>query len=274
MKLSIIIVNYDTGPLTAACIESILRQELPFSFEIIVIDNASHDESASHLTSDFPEITVLANDKNVGLAAGVNRGLAAAKGDYYLILNPDIIVLPKALETLVSFLQKHKDVGMVGGQLISPNGEIQDSCYRFYTPLTVIYRRTWLGKTRRGRQDVARLLMKDFDHRSVRDVDWLMGACLLVRGAAVREVGGMDERFFLYFEDVDWCRRFWEAGWRISYVPQAQFSHYHQRSSEQRGIFRLLSNWILREHIKSAFKYFSKHRGKVLPRQETLGGQL
>jgi GT2 family glycosyltransferase len=274
MKLSIIIVNYNTGPLTAACIESILRQTLPFSVEIIVIDNASRDESVSHLKSDFPEITVLANDRNVGLAAGVNKGLSVARGTYYLILNPDIIVLPGALEKLVSWLEAGPRVGMAGGQLISPNGEIQDSCYRFYTPLTVIYRRTWLGKTRRGRKDVARLLMKDFDHRAVREVDWLMGACLLVRAKAVREVGGMDERFFLYFEDVDWCRRFWEAGWRISYVPEAQFSHYHQRSSEQRGLVHLLSNWILREHIKSAIKYFWKHRGKPLPRQEAPASEV
>jgi len=274
MKLSIIIVNYNTGPLTAACITSILQQELPFGFEIIVVDNASRDESVSHLQSDFPEINVLANDQNAGLAAGVNKGLSIASGTYFLILNPDIIVLPGALEKLIEYLATEKEVGMVGGQLISPNGEIQDSCYRFYAPLTVIYRRTWLGKTRRGNKDVARLLMKDFDHRSTRDVDWLMGACLLVRAKAVREVGGMDERFFLYFEDVDWCRRFWEAGWRITYVPAAQFSHYHQRSSEQRGVWRLFTNWILREHIKSAFKYFWKHRGKPLPRQEAPAGEI
>jgi N-acetylglucosaminyl-diphospho-decaprenol L-rhamnosyltransferase len=265
MKLSVIIVNYNTGPLTAACIESILQQKLSFRPEIIVVDNASSDESVAHLSSDFPEVIVLANEQNLGLAAGVNAGLARARGTYCIILNPDIIVLNGALERMVSYFEQHPAVGMVGGQLISPNGEVQDSCYRFYAPMTIIYRRTWLGQTKRGRREVARFLMKDFDHASTRDVDWLMGACLMVRQAAVRELGGMDERYFLYFEDVDWCRRFWELGWHISYLPQARFSHYHQRSSEQRGIMHLLGNWIVREHIKSAVKYFWKHRGKPLP---------
>jgi len=265
MKLSIIIVNYNTGPVTRACIESILKQKLPFKFEIIVVDNDSSDESVVYLRSDFPEITVIANERNMGLAAGNNTGIARAQGAYYLILNPDVIVLPGALENLVAYMEEHEQVGMAGGQLLSPNGTIQASCYRFYTPLTIVYRRTPLGKTMRGKSEVARFLMKDFDHKTVRDVDWLMGACLMLRANAVNDVGGMDERYFMYFEDIDWCRRFWEAGWRITYLPSAQLSHYHQRSSGG-GILGILTNRIAREHVVSAIKYFWKYRGKPLPR--------
>ena len=217
------------------------------------------------LRSDFPEITVIANKENLGLAAGVNTALAVAKGSYYLVLNPDMIALPGSVHNLVAFMDKNPDVGIAGGKLISPNGKLQYSCYGFYTPMTIFYRRTFLGKTPTGKQAIRTFLMKDFDHASEKDVDWLMGACLMVRKKAYEQVGGMDELFFLYFEDVDWCRRFWAKGWRVTYVPQAVFSHFHQRSSEGGALLGILTNRPTREHIKSAFKYFWKFRGQSLP---------
>lgn len=264
MRVSIIIVNYNTGPLTRACVESLLKQKLPYELEIIVVDNASSDESVSFLRSDFPEITVIANKENLGLAAGVNTALAKASGSYYLVLNPDIIVQPDAIERMVEYLKENLDVGIVGGRLLSPNGRLQYSCFRFYTPMTILHRRTWLGKTNWGKRGVASFVMRDYDHKSVRNVDWLMGSCLMLRAAAVRQVGGMDERFFMYFEDVDWCRRMWQAGWRVVYLPTAEFSHYYQRSSRRGGVIGILTNRVMREHIKSAGKYFWKYRGKIL----------
>jgi N-acetylglucosaminyl-diphospho-decaprenol L-rhamnosyltransferase len=266
IKLSVIIVNYNTGALTKECVESLLKQETSFNIEIIVVDNASSDESVSFLRSDYPEIKVIESKKNLGLAGGVNFGIEEARGKYYLVLNPDIVVLPGALKYMIEWLDKNNDVGMIGGQLVSPNGRIQNSCYRFYTPMTIIYRRTWLGKTKKGVKAVRRFLMKDYDHRVVKDVDWLMGACLMVRAEVVDQIGGMDDKFFLYFEDVDWCRRVWGAGWRVVYVPEAKFSHYHQRSSEKSGVLSLITNWIVREHIKSAIKYFWKYRNTQSPR--------
>ncbi|MDP3997168.1 MAG: glycosyltransferase family 2 protein [Candidatus Andersenbacteria bacterium] len=264
-KLSIIIVNYNTGALTHSCVESLLADKLPAGTEIIVVDNASSDESVSFLRSDFPEIRVIVNHKNKGLAYGVNRGIAAANGKYYLFLNPDIIALPGGVGTLVDFMDRNQKVGVAGGKLLSPNGKLQYSTFRFYTPRTILSRRTWLGQTKRGQEIEDTFLMKDFDHESVRDVQWLMGSCLMVRAEAVRAVGGMDERFFLYFEDVDWCRRFWETGWRVTYVPQANFSHFHQQSSRQNSLFGIIINWSTREHIWSAIKYFWKYRGKEIP---------
>ena len=266
MQLSIIIVNYNTGALTSACIESCLQQRLPRPTEVIVVDNNSTDNSVAFLRSDFPEVTVIDNPRNQGLAAGVNLALRAAKGKYCLLLNPDIIALPGSIMTLVDFISNHQDVGMLGGQLLSPNGSVQYSCFRFYKLSTIIYRRTILGRTRWGKREINRFLMRDFDRTQVRDVDWLMGSCLLLRTAAIAEVGGMDERFFLYFEDVDWCRRFWQAGWRVIYVPQARFSHFHQRASRRGTIGGPFTNWATREHIRSAIKYFSKYRGTRYPR--------
>lgn len=266
MRLSIIIVNYKSAVLTKACLESLLQQPLPKDTELVVVDNDSQDDSASLLRADFPEVRVLVSPKNLGMAGGVNIGLREVHGEYYLILNPDIIVLPGALKALLEFMDVHPEVGLAGGKLISPNGQLQASCYRFYRWATIVYRRTVLGKTMRGRKEVDRFLMKDFDHATVAEVDWLQGACLLARARAVEQVGGMDQRFFMYFEDVDWARRFWQAGWRVNYVPQAIFSHYHQRSSELASLFGLLTNRVARAHVASALKYFWKYRGVPLPR--------
>lgn len=268
MKLSIIIVNYNTGALTKALVESLLTQKLPDQTEIIVVDNDSKDESVSFLRSDFPEIVVIENEKNVGLAAGVNTGIAHASGEYYLVLNPDMIAFDGAPLLLTQFMDENPNVGMSGGKLVSPNGKLQYSCYRFYRPITILYRRTWLGKTNAGKREVARFLMKDFNHAAVRDVDWLMGACLMVRSEIVQQIGGMDEQFFLYFEDVDWCRRVWEAGYRVTYVPDAKFSHYYQQSSKRGSIFTFFVNKAARAHIVSAFKYFWKYWGKPHPHKE------
>ena len=264
MKLSIVIVNYKMWQLTRALVESLLK-DLPKSTEIIVVDNNSGDDSVYLLRSDFPEITVIDNPENMGLAAGVNVALKKAKGSYYLVLNPDMVALPGSVQTLIDFMDANPLVGVAGGKLISPNGKLQYSCYRFYTVMTIIYRRTFLGKTARGKKMISNFLMKDFDHAEIKDVDWLMGACLMVRKKAMEKVGKMDEQFFLYFEDVDWCRRFWEKGWRVTYVPSAVFSHFHQRSSERNAIIGILTNRPTREHIKSAFKYFWKFRGKEEP---------
>lgn len=255
--------------LTRALVESILHDDsLPQNTEIIVVDNNSGDDSVYLLRSDFPEITVIDTNENLGLAAGVNIGIAHATGDYYLVLNPDMVALPGSVHALMEFMDKNPDVGIAGGKLISPNGKLQYSCYRFYTPMTIVYRRTFLGKTSAGKAATRSFLMKDFDHADVRDVDWLMGACLIVRKKALQEVGGMDERFFLYFEDVDWCRRMWEKRWRVTYFPTAVFSHFHQRSSERGALLGIFFNRPTREHIKSAFKYFWKFRKKkVLVRQ-------
>ncbi len=261
--------------LTRALVESLLKDPTTLklrgagesiSTEIIVVDNNSGDDSVYLLRSDFPEITVIDNKENLGLAAGVNVGIKHATGTYYLVLNPDMIALPGSVQTLVDFMDKNPAVGIAGGKLISPNGKLQYSCYKFYTPMTIVYRRTLLGKTDSGKATTRAFLMKDFDHKEITDVDWLMGACLIVRKKACDEVGGMDEQFFLYFEDVDWCRRMWEANWRVTYVPQAVFSHFHQRSSEKGALLGIFFNRPTREHIKSAIKYFVKFRGKNVPK--------
>ncbi len=178
-----------------------------------------------------------------------------------MILNADLILFKDALWQMIEYLENNPQIGLLGPQLLNFNGSIQDSAYRFYRPLTIIYRRTFLGRTKMGKADLDRFLMKDRDHRVPFDVDWLLGAALMVRRRALEEVGLMDERFFLYFEDVDWCRRYHDAGWRVVYLPAAKMHHYHGRVSKKRnGLGDILFNKYAWIHIASAIKYFLKYK--------------
>lgn len=260
MKLSIVIVNYKSGRLAKACVESIHRSTPRVPYEVIVVDNASPDDSQELLATEVPNVRFLPQTENLGFARGVNVGIAAAQGEFILILNPDIIVLNGAVDRLLDFAHAHPHAAVLAGQLLNPNGSVQDSLFRFYTPFTILARRTPLGMLPFGRRHLQRVLLRDGDRTSARPVDWVLGACMLVRRSALEKVGEMDGRFFLYFEDMDWCRRFWEAGFEVWYVPDARFAHHHKRASAQEaGLFALLQP-ITRIHIASGIKYFWKYR--------------
>lgn len=266
MRLSIIINHYKTRELLRLCLYSI-HKNVGGEFEIIVRDGEAQDETAQVLREEFPDVLYLPEERNVGFARLVNGGLEVAKGVFLLNINADIVIPePGSVEALVGYLENHPDVGMVGPKLLNVNDAVQRSAFRFYRPLTLLYRRTFLGKTPWGRRDLARLLMRDvvFRDDTPLPVDWLMGSAMLVSRRAVERVGVLDDRFFMYMEDVDWCRRFWENGFRVIYYPGAAFVHYHiQASRGGRGIFDILANRYTRIHIRSAVRYFMKYGFRV-----------
>lgn len=253
MKLLIALVNYNTTELLSACLRSALQQELPFDYRIVVVDNNSQDGGAQRLREAFPQVSVIANAANLGYAKAVNKAILACQSEYVLLLNPDIQVLPGSIQSLVDFLDGHQDVGIAGAKLLNPDGTLQYSCRTFYTLPTIVMRRTLLGKLFPRSRILARHLMSDWDHASVRDVDWMLGACMLIRRSALRDVGLMDEHFFLYFEDVDWCYRMRKGGWRVTYVPHAQMLHHHRREST-RGVFS--AAWGF--HLISMVRFYDK----------------
>lgn len=263
MRLSIIVTNYKTPDLLKLCLESIKVAVAGMEYDITVVDSEAQEETAQVLEECFDrdKTKLISFEKNQGYAKLINAGLAVATGEYVLILNADLILLADSLSKMVEYLERNQNVGVLGPQLLSFNGTVQDSCFRFYRPLTILYRRTYLGRTKKGQADLERFLMKDFDRQSPREVDWLLGAALLVRRRALEEVGPMDKRFFLYFEDVDWCRRFHKAGWKVIYFPEAKMHHYHGRVSKKSGgikdMFFNKYTWI---HLMSAVKYFWKYR--------------
>jgi GT2 family glycosyltransferase len=170
---------------------------------------------------------------------------------------------------MLAYIKAHPDIGILSPKQMNFNGTLQQSCFRFYRPWTVLYRRTWLGKLPFGRRHLNWFMMKDYDHREPRVVDWVMGSAMLVPRTAAMRVGPMDNRFFMYMEDVDWCRRFWEHRLKVVYYPEATVYHYHGKGSAKGGFLgSLLSNRLTWYHIESALKYFLKYQGKPRPKTE------
>lgn len=267
-ELSIIILNYKSRGLVKQCVKTIGLCAPSVSHEIIVVDNDSKDGTGEMLAAAFPHVRFIQSSANVGYAAGNNIGIRAARGRYVVIMNPDITVRPGALEAMTAFMDANPDVGIMGPKLVHPDGSIDPSCYRFPTYAIPVYRRTPLGRLQSARVAVAKYLMEDYDKQATTDVDWLLGAVLMVRREALDGVGMLDERYFLYFEDTDWCRRFWQAGWRVVYYTGAKMVHYHERLSAQ-------GNWLVspfrkstRIHISSCIKYFRKWQGVEIARDK------
>ena len=253
MKLQIILVNYNTTELLVKCLETLKAQVIPGDYRIVVVDNNSPDGGAERLRREYQHINLIENSTNGGYAHAVNRAIREFNSDYILLLNPDIEVKPGAISAMLDFMTKHQDAGIVGGKLLNPDGTLQYSCRTFYTLPVILLRRTFLGKLFPKSKRLARHLMTDWDHNSVREVDWMLGACLMIRRSALREVGLMDERFFLYFEDVDWCYRMKKGGWKVYYLPEALMVHHHQRQSAK-GVM----NKTLLYHIMSMFHFYDK----------------
>ncbi len=269
MELSIIITNHKNPDLLKVCIDSVRKNAgLDASeYEIIVADSETGGKTEIMMREDYPEVKFIPSKNNVrSFQLLVKRGYAKSSGKYILLLNGDILAKKDSIKNLLNFLKNNPEVGIAGPKLLNFNETLQYSCYRFYTPLTVLYRRTFLGRLFFARKRLDDFLMKDFDHNNAKEVDWLMGSALITSRQAVGKVGEMDARFKMYFEDVDWCRRFWENGYKVVYFPASEMYHYHGKGSSNKNIIHsLLFNRLAWMHILSGMKYFIKYAGKNLP---------
>lgn len=265
--INIVIVNYKMKENIEKCLSS-LFQDLVGSFldvQVVVVDNSPQDGLQELLKEKFPQVLYIGQTGNVGFGKSQNQGMKAVDAKYYFALNPDTIfhVGQKILDRFYSFMEKNPKVGMVGPKLLYPDGTLQYSCWRFPPFFQPFYQRTKLGKTRHGEKRVAYHHMKDFDHNHTIPVDALMGSAMFVRKEAVDAVGMFDERFFMYYEDIDWCLRMWESGWPVYYLNDVVLTHIHGRGSAKiPGVFRaLIKNKLARIHVTSWFKYILKWRG-------------
>lgn len=266
--LSIIILNYKYKDIVRTCLNNLKAAfegevyKPRLQYEIIVVDNGSNDGIEEMLNKKFPDIKLVKLKKNRGYSAGNNVGIKEAKGKYVLILNPDITVLEGAIEKMYNFMETHSDAGIAAPQLLNPNGTIQHSCMRFHSFFIPIYRRlSFLQNFSYVKNELERFEMTDWEHNCSREVDWFLGACLIIRKDVFEKVGLFDERFFLFFEDTDFCRRVKLAGWKIYYFADAKVIHLDERlSNKASGLaaLRHKTTWI---HIASWIKYFWKWRG-------------
>ncbi|MCX6740077.1 MAG: glycosyltransferase family 2 protein [Candidatus Parcubacteria bacterium] len=261
MDLSIIILNYKTRGLTKQCIKNIKENTAGLNYEIIVVDNGSGDGCEQMISENFPDVKFIQSGKNLGFAAGNNSGIKQAQGKYIMILNPDITVLSNAIEKMVRFMEANPDVGLAGPRLINPNGTFQISCRTFIETRHIILLRTPLGKFSFAKSILDKHLMADFDRLSNRAVDCLHGACLLARKSAVDKIGLFDERYFMYVEDIDWCRRFWDAKYKVYFLGEAEMIHLLEKASDHGSWNFWKLDKTTRWHIASWIKYIFKYLG-------------
>ncbi len=231
--LSICIVNWNTRDDLEQALSSVLLASLGLAREVVVVDNASRDQSAEMVARRFPQVQLVRSEVNLGFARGYNLAVSRTSGRYLLILNPDTITRPGAPEALVRFLDTHPRVGAVGPRLLNRDGSLQFSCRRFPRPLAALFRNTPLGKWFPRNRYTREYLMTDCDHATECCVDWISGAAMGIRRETWEQVGGFDEGFFMYAEDMDWCWRARRAEWDISYLPTAEVMHCIGRSSDQ-----------------------------------------
>ncbi len=264
--VSILIVHHSTPGLLRQTLRGIFSCAHEVSFEVIVVDNNPNVRVHKMIQKEFPQVKVVMSEKNIGFGNGMNLAMEHAKGRYLFVFNPDITMIESVLGELVHYMDKHADVGMVGPKLLNPDGSLQHSCYRFMKPEVIFYRRIpFIGKLPFARRAVDHYQMKEWDHSSERDIDYLLGAAMFTRREAMEDVGGFDPNFFVYFEDQDLCRRFWKNAWRVVYLPTVELVHYHRRETAKGNVFTQLTNPLTRIQMQSAIYYYKKYRGETSP---------
>lgn len=264
-KVSFVTVCYRTPGLIRMLLKGAQAANFKFSFEYFLVNNAPEDGTSQMVRERFPWVQVIDSPRNVGFGAGNNLAIRRARGQYIMLLNPDLTIFPDEIEKLVKFMDDHPDVAFSGPLLLNPDGTRQDSCYRFPAPMYALYRRTFLGKLPSGQRYNHHFLMRDTQLDRPLEVDVLMGSAIMMRRSALDEIGLFDENYFMYLEEMDICRRAWEKKWRVAYVPHAKLVHYHQRESRIDWPWHLITNRPARAHIISALYYFRKYWNKPNP---------
>lgn len=256
--VSIIIVNWNTRDILRGCLDSVYTQTQGIDFEVIVVDNASSDGSAEMVKQESPQVILIANSENRGFAAANNQGMQIAKGRYILLLNPDTIILDGAIQKSVAFADKHPDIGVLGCQVWLNENEIQKTCFSFPTLCKALVQETGLLHMFPHSRIFGRTNYGWWDRKSEMDVDVVSGMFMLVRQEAIIEIGLMDEAYFVYAEETDWCFRFHKAGWRCVFTPTASIIHLDGGSKST----ALIKNKMFVQMQKSMLIFHLKQQGR------------
>ncbi len=254
-KVSIILVNYRNSRLLRQCLESLYASDMGHPFEIVVVDNASGGEWLQMLRDHFPEVRTIANEENRGFAAACNQGIQASASPYVFLLNTDTIIQGNAIDTMIDFLDENPDTAVVGAKLLNEDLSTQAGSKAFPTPLTAFFGKQSLMTRWFPNNPITRryLICMFEDHARPFEVDSVGGAALMVRRKAIEDVGMLDEGYFMYWEDVDWCFRLKRRGWKVYYHPHALIVHLDGRSTNPRE-----AKVIVAYH-KGVYRLFRKH---------------
>ena len=254
MDLSIIIVSYNNKKLLKHTIDSIYRTQQNINFEIVVVDNNSTDGSVDLIKQKYKQVKLIENNNNLGFSKANNKGINQSKGKYILLLNSDTVVTNNCFEKCVKYMDEHPGIGALGCKVVLPDGKLDPACKRsFPTPEVSFYRMMGLSKLFPKSRRFGKYNLTYLDENEIHDVDCLVGAFMMVRREVIDEVGLLDENFFMYGEDIDWCYRIKKAGWKIVYYPEAQIIHYKGGSSDKKN------PKLIYEFYRSMYLFYNKH---------------
>ena len=257
--LDIVIVNYESTDYLIRCLESLYTSVKDTPVNVFVQDNNSTD-GLERVCAGFPQVRLTKNVKNLGFAKAVNRVLTECKAPFTLILNPDTVAIDGCFESILEYMQNQPDVGIVGPRILDADGSIQGSARSFPNFVTALFGRNSILTRFWPNNPISRrsILSSKSDGKTPMEVDWVSGACMVVRKEAWADVGGLDDRFFVYWEDVDWCKRMWERGWRVVYFPEANIMHNIGGSSAKKPLRSIL------EFHRSCYRFINKHGNGLL----------
>lgn len=258
-KLSLIIIAYNTKDLVIKQINHLKTIKSNIDYEIIVVDNGSND-NIQEITSQFNDVKFIMSKNNLGYFGGANLGVKNSIGEYLFILNSDILASDYCFDELINFIEKNENIGIIAPKLMYPDERgVQSSCFRFHNILTPLVRRTALGETKFGIFENKKMLMDDFNHEDTIECDWVLGAAFIIKRSFLDKIGGFDERYFLYYEDMDICKTTWANNKKVVYLHTTYMIHNHARSSaKNKTFFETIKNKALKIHITSSVKYFFK----------------
>jgi GT2 family glycosyltransferase len=254
VDVSIIIVNYKTEALLKQTIDSVYRATTDLVYEIIVVDNASQDGSVTMVKDNFANVLIIENQENLGYAKANNIGIRNAKGKYVLLLNSDTVVIQDCIKTCFDYMEKNIDIGALGCRVELRDGKLDHACKRgFPTPEASLYYILKLDKRHPDSKKFGKYDLTYLPENEINEVDCLIGAFMLVRNEVIDKIGLLDEEFFMYGEDIDWCYRIKEAGWKIVYYPETKIIHYKGQSSKKRRFMTIY------EFHRAMYLFYNKH---------------
>lgn len=233
MDVSIVIVAWNIRDFLRNCLKSIYKESKGIEFEVIYVDNASKDGSVEMVRKNFPKVKIIQNSRNKGFVVANNQAIEEAKGRYVLLLNSDTVVLDDAIAKTIEFADAHPETAVVGCKVLNPDKTLQPTCFMFPSILNMLLSTSYLYKLFRRSKFFGRERMTWWDRSDTREVDVATGCYMLVRREAIDQVGVMDERFFIYADETDWCYRFKKNGWKIMFTPETQIIHYGGQTTKQ-----------------------------------------
>jgi GT2 family glycosyltransferase len=255
VDISIVIVNWNTRDLVLDCLRSVKDQVRDYKTQIIVVDNSSSDNSVEAIRKEFSSVMVMVNEENLGFAKANNLGLRECMGRYIFLINSDVVLRDKCISLLYEYIEQHPKIGVLGPRILNADFTLQESCKEFPTVWNTLCRALALDSAFPRFRLFSSQLMKYWSHDDIRSVDILSGCFWMVRRKALLSVGPLDERFFMYAEDKDWCKRFWTAGWSVVYYPRAEAIHLAAASSSRDPVRFYL------EMNRANLRYWRKHYG-------------